>query len=664
MTAPARVVSVIVGFGAVLSLIGLSPARAQPPAAKVIPVLVDTDIGSDIDDAFALGLALSSPELEIRGITTVHGDAYTRALIACRLLHALGRDEIPVASGRPPQEVPDLSGEFQYGLRPAFRKRPERELAVEFLYRQFKARPGELILLAIGPLTNVAELLRVHPDCKPWIKGIVLMGGALRVGYNNQPPVEAEWNIRSDISAAQAVFAAGLSLVVVPLDATTNLKLELPQRQRIFAAGTALTNQLHALYQLGDTPTPTLFDPVAAAVCFEDGFCRLEPLRLEVDAQGITRMIKGQPNARVATAIQREEFLHWFVERLAPASRTPAKLPGLLRTNVAAPVAQGNLPNAVHVIEDFETDIERRWWLCGKLETKNVPPGSRRACRGVLTNDFDDRMGNLKAMYSAVIFNPVPGPPMGKNTRLSFRYWVKGSDALRVQIYSLTNGYHRHLTLTELPQGQWTAVTVNMAQARRPDGSGGPLGENERIDDVQFYADPEAQLFIDDIILYDAAPPGERRLFPKRAVFTAWFDTGRQGKEWPGDFTIVPKKPPLTWKAAQSVPHPELGVPWIRLHLRGERPLGAATQLRFRYFLTATDAMQVSLVNSTAKTNHLRQLKGLKRNEWAEALVGFSSGSPQGPKTAPGERVDEIRFVISRDSQLLVDDVLLFEPGQ
>ena len=72
----------------------------------------------------------------------------------------------------------------------------------------------------------------------------------------------------------------------------------------------------------------------------------------------------------------------------------------------------------------------------------------------MLTHDFDDLLGNAKAMYTAVIFNPVPGPPMGKNPRLSFRYWLKGTDTLRVQIYSLTNGYHRHLVLTGLPQGR------------------------------------------------------------------------------------------------------------------------------------------------------------------------------------------------------------------
>jgi inosine-uridine nucleoside N-ribohydrolase len=156
--------STLAGVAVLGILSAVGPAAAARPPAKT-PVLLDTDIGSTLDDAFALALVLASPELDLVGITTVHGDAYTRALIACRLLDQAGRGDVPVAPGRLPQDSPELRGEFQFGLRPAFRKPPERLGAVDFLYGRLKARPGELTLLAIGPLTNVAELLRRHPDC-------------------------------------------------------------------------------------------------------------------------------------------------------------------------------------------------------------------------------------------------------------------------------------------------------------------------------------------------------------------------------------------------------------------------------------------------------------------------------------------------------------------
>jgi purine nucleosidase len=272
-----------------------------------------------MDDALALALVLASRELELRGVTTVHGDAYARALVVGRLLHAIGRDEIPVASGRPPQHRGDSRGQLRYGLQRSGGKQPLRHRAVDFLYGQFKASPGEVTLLAIGPLTNVAELLCLHPDCKPWIRRIVLMGGAIRVGYSGKPPVEVEWNIGADIRAAQAVFASGVPLVVAPLDATTTLKLEEPLRRRLFSAGTPLTEQLRLLYQLGDEPAPTLFDPVAAALCFDEEFCKMENLRLEVNDRGFTLVVPGKSNARVATTIRPGEFLKWYLERLAPS---------------------------------------------------------------------------------------------------------------------------------------------------------------------------------------------------------------------------------------------------------------------------------------------------------------------------------------------------------
>jgi purine nucleosidase len=641
-----------------------SAGAAEPKAAAMkVPILLDTDIGSDVDDAFALALALASPEIDLRGVTTVSGNTHDRALMACRMLTAVGRRHIPGAAGAAPQVKQDIGGQYQYRNHPAviFNRtaKPIKESAVEFLYAQLKARPGELTIVAVGPLTNVARLLADHPDCKPWIKRLVLMAGSVRVGYNDKPPPVVEWNVKCDVKAAQAVFASGVPLVVAPLDATTSLKLTEPLRRKLFAAQTPLTLQLQALYQMWDQSqsTPTLFDPVAVALCFDERFCTMEDLRLEVDDTGMTRIAAGKPNARVATAVKRDDFLAWYVERVASAGQ-PArpKPPG----NLSRPVAQGGLPARVHAFEDFETDIERRWWMSGKAESKDVPPGSRRACRGILTQDFDDLQGNTKTMYTAVIFNPVPGPPMGKNTRLSFRCKLQGTDTLRVQIYSLTKGYHRYLSLTGLPQGSWQSATVDMTACRRPDRSGGPLSEDERIDDIQFYADPAAEMLIDDIVLYDAAPPGETKPFPKRLLFTGWFDTGKQGKEWPGDFEIVSHKPPLTWKAAKSVANDKRGAPWIRLSLRGERTLGETTHLRFRYHLSGSATLDVVLVNSRTGASHTVKLDGLAQGKWAEAAVDFSK-KQGGPKA--GERVDEIRFLLPPEAELLIDDVLLYEPG-
>jgi inosine-uridine nucleoside N-ribohydrolase len=300
-----------------------APLQTADKPAR-IPVILDTDIGDDIDDAFALALVLASPELELRGVTTVFGDAYTRAQIVCRFLHAVDRANILVASGSPVSAKPTQTGQFQYGLRPGAARAPERASAVEFLYQQLKAHPGELTLLAVGPLTNIAELLRQHPDCKPWIKRLVIMGGSVRKGYDPKAQPEPEWNIKCDIKAAQFVFAERVPLVIAPLDSTSQLRLEADARRRLFEAKTPLTEELRVLYELWDKKTPVLFDPLAVALCFTEEHCTMEELALMVDDKGMTRITAGPPTARVAIASRREAFLTWYVERVRrplPAAR-------------------------------------------------------------------------------------------------------------------------------------------------------------------------------------------------------------------------------------------------------------------------------------------------------------------------------------------------------
>src|SRR5262249_61001097 len=125
---------------------------------------------------------------------------------------------------------------------------------------------------------------------------------------------------------------------------------------------------------------------------------------------------------------------------------------------------------------------------------------------------------------------------MGPNTRLRFKYKLAGTDTIRVQLYSLTNGYHRYLSVSGLEQGKWLTGCVDMTQMRRPDGTGGPLAKDERIDDIQFYVDPRAELLIDDMILSDAAGKDEWWPFPKRILFPGWCDTGQEGNGWPGAY--------------------------------------------------------------------------------------------------------------------------------
>src|SRR5262249_13535262 len=441
---------------------------------------------------------------------------------ACRFLTMTGRRHVAVAAGLSPPDARKMAGQYQYYYHPdvLFNRttRPVKESVVEFINGRVQAQPKRVTIVAAGPLTNLARFVEENQGGQTQVRRIILSGG----------------NVRADVKSAKAVFASGVPLVVVPADVTARLKLKASDRKRLFAPATALSLQTQALYQLTDDDEPNLADVLAASICVDDRFCEYEDRHLIVDDKGSLQVGNRQANAKVVTKVKADEFLKWYVERIASYVKPSSK--------PVKPIARGGFPNRVHVAEDYDTDIERRWWMAGKAETKNLPPNSKRACRGVLTHDFDDLLGNAKAMWTAVVFNPVPGPPMGKNARLNFNVWLDGTGELRVQIYSLTNGYHRHLVLKDLPQKKWQNLTVDMTQARRPDGTGGPLSEGERIDDIQFYVEPTAELIIDDVFLYDAAVEGEKRPFPKKVHFTGWFDSGKQGREWPGTFDIALNK--------------------------------------------------------------------------------------------------------------------------
>ena len=630
----------------------LSVSHAQ------IPVIIDTDIGSDIDDALALALAVASPELDIQAITTCGAEADDRAWLVCRFLTQVGHKNLPVAAGGGTQPDYKIDWQIQYRRHPAaiFNRtaKPVKESAVDLLHAKLKEQPGKLTIICLGPLTNIAQLLKKYPEDKQAIKRLVIMGGAIKVGYDGKKTPEPEWNIKSDVAAAQAIFQSGVPITVAPLDVTAHLALRKKEREEIFSAHTPLTWQVQNLYELWDKEEPILFDPVAIALAFDDKFCKFEDLALTIDDKGMTVVGKGKANSRVALTIDEVAFTKWYVKRLREHGKESLPQPA---KNLSKLIEQGNFPSRVHTFEDYDTDIEKRWWMCGKGESKDVPQGGLRSCRAVLTQDFDDRQGDTKTMYRAVIFNPVPGPPMGPNTRLSFRYKLHGTDKMRVQLYSLTNGYHRYLSLDGLKQDTWLHGTVDMTQMRRPDGTGGALAANERIDDIQFYVDPRAELLIDDVLLYDEAVAGEKRPFPKRVLFTGWFDTGKQGKEWPGEFAIVEHQKPALWKYAKSVPMSN-GDPGLRLSLRGERAWSAVLALQFKYRLTGATSFSLGLVNNRTKFESIREVKAEAKGEgWFEMTVPFER-----PKGAKALTIDEIRFHLPKGAELHLDDVLLYVP--
>jgi len=286
-------------------------------------IVIDTDIGGDIDDAFAVGLALRSPEFQILGISSAWGDTHLRARLLSRFLKETGREDIPVAMGiakHPAGKLDTLSQAAYAEGGPANQNYPN---AVDFLLDQIRRYPGEITLLAIGPETNLGAAIDRDAATFHKLKRIVLMGGSVYRGYSHfnygkTHGPDPEWNILCDVQAAQKVFNSGVPLYVMPLD-STQIKLQELERAEIFKAGTALTDALLVLYTQwarGTTQTPTLFDAVVVAYASHPELCPTEPKRLRVDDQGYTRVESGAPNAQVCLRSSSDQFLEFFMPRI------------------------------------------------------------------------------------------------------------------------------------------------------------------------------------------------------------------------------------------------------------------------------------------------------------------------------------------------------------
>jgi len=282
-------------------------------------VIIDTDIGDDVDDAFALALALRSPELQIIGITTTFGDTETRAKLVDRFLAEVGRLDIPVAAGTPTVSKGTFTQRrYAEGGRSA---KPSHTDAVSFILEQIRRHPGQVTLIAIGPLTNVGAAIDKDGATFRKLKRVVLMGGSIKrgygdLGYTPPRPPQPEWNILNDISSAQKLFASGVSLFVMPLD-STQLKLDEVKRTFLFSQGTPLTDALTLLYHEWGQETPTLFDPMTIAFLVNSSLCPVQPIHIRVDEKGFTRPESGSPNSQVCLDSSPDTFFRFLLPRLA-----------------------------------------------------------------------------------------------------------------------------------------------------------------------------------------------------------------------------------------------------------------------------------------------------------------------------------------------------------
>jgi pyrimidine-specific ribonucleoside hydrolase len=334
----------------VLMTLTTGVAGAQPK-----PVLLDVDPGTD--DALAILLALSSPELSVEAITVVAGnvDVDTGLRNALQLVELAGRSDIPVARGAEAPMVGQLvtsthvhgkTGLGNIKLPPPSTK-PYAGGAVDLIVKKIEEHPGRLILIPVGPLTNIALALKLRPDLIADIKEIVLMGGSI-TGGNITPA--AEFNIYNDPEAADMVFHSGVPIVMVGLDVTEKTVLK-PKDMEGISKNASQANKLvwgltdYHLTERGAAGL-TMHDPLAVGVAIDPSFVHTESLHVGVETHGEktrgetiaarkgfmlefkeghgVRTVVGRtelkPNTKVCVEVDADRFIRFFVQRVLTGS--------------------------------------------------------------------------------------------------------------------------------------------------------------------------------------------------------------------------------------------------------------------------------------------------------------------------------------------------------
>jgi purine nucleosidase len=311
-------------------------------------ILFDTDPG--IDDSCAILLALASPEVSLEGLTVVHGNCSLEqgTINALSILELANASDIPVAKGcelplvQPSLLAPETHGDtgLGYAKLPLPRTQPISQHGIDFLIETILASPGEITLVAIAPLTNVALAIRQEPRIVGALKELIIMGGALR--HEGNTSALAEFNTYVDPHAAQIVYQSGIPATLVPLDVTYQCILTPGDVNRLkktdspiaafVAEATRFYMEFHDEYQ--QIEGCVINDPLALALTFMPELCTYQELPVEIDLSGGISMgktvgdfynySKRSANMKVALSVQARTFIDLFVERIETLARTAA----------------------------------------------------------------------------------------------------------------------------------------------------------------------------------------------------------------------------------------------------------------------------------------------------------------------------------------------------
>jgi inosine-uridine nucleoside N-ribohydrolase len=316
-----------------LSLAAPAAGVAQPQRPPV-PVILDTDIGDDVDDTWALAYLLRSPELDLRLVVTDYGDTVYRARVAARLLEVAGRSDVPIGIGTRQAEAGGRQQAWVEGYELADYPGTVHEDGVQAMIDAILAAEEPLTVIAIGPAPNFPEALRRAPEIAERAR-FVGMYGSVRVGYGGSPTPEAEWNVRAAPAAVKAILAAPWQVTLTPLDTCGLLELDGDHYAAVRDSQDPLARAVIENYRLWlphvdwlpdeperpDHRSTTLFDVVAVQLAFDESLMEIEEVGLRVTDEGMTVEDPSAPRARCALRWRNMEALQALIaERLSGRS--------------------------------------------------------------------------------------------------------------------------------------------------------------------------------------------------------------------------------------------------------------------------------------------------------------------------------------------------------
>ena len=311
---------------------------SQKPG-RGIPVILDTDIGDDIDDTWALIMLLHSPELDIKLIITEGKDTVYRAKIVAKLLKIAGRTDIPIGIGLPAADVPGAQAAWVADYDLAGYPGIVHRDGVGALIDSIMQSPAEVTVIAIGPLGNLANALQRQPAIAAKAR-LVGMQGSVRKGYDGSETVQAEYNVAMQPEACRTVFQAPWTVTITPVDTCGLIVLNGEAYQKVYQSADPLLQALIENYRIwwetnnrgSEQPkaylaeSSVLFDTVAVYLAFDEKLLKIEELGITVTDDGYTRIDAGASKIRCATAWQdRQAFEDLLLQRLTRLNR-PCRL--------------------------------------------------------------------------------------------------------------------------------------------------------------------------------------------------------------------------------------------------------------------------------------------------------------------------------------------------